>query len=171
MNIFFSSLYPLNSEDGFTLSICPSVHPTSCVCSVAPTVLVGSISYLYILLSNFRRCVTCTVYCKIIKFEFLAIFQICNFVLFWLGNLCESWGIGGISERRHSSCFSYLLIFPFMFVLLWYLLKVYSKCIYSVPPSNTMHEICHCILLSFWSQWLQVFRIQVFYFQQTYIGT
>ena len=42
--------------------------------SVAPTVLVGSISYLYILSSNLRRCVMCTVSCKIAKFQFLAIF-------------------------------------------------------------------------------------------------
>ena len=48
-------------------SICPSVSPASCVHSVAPTALVGSISYLYILPSNFRRCVACKVYCKILK--------------------------------------------------------------------------------------------------------
>ena len=46
-------------------SICPSVSPTFRVCSVAPTVLVGSISYLYILLSHFRRCDTCKAFCKI----------------------------------------------------------------------------------------------------------
>ena len=40
-------------------SVRPSVCPASCVRSVAPTVLVGSISYLYILSSNFRRCVAC----------------------------------------------------------------------------------------------------------------
>ena len=52
----------------------PAGRPASCVCSVAPKVLVGSISYLCILLSNFRRCVACKISCKIIKFEFLAIF-------------------------------------------------------------------------------------------------
>ena len=52
-----------------------SVRPASCVRSVAPTVLVGSISYLlYILSSNFRRCVACKVSCKISKFEFLVVF-------------------------------------------------------------------------------------------------
>ena len=51
----------------------PSVCPASCVRSVAPTVLVGSISYLYILSSNFRRCVTCKVSCKISKLEFFKI--------------------------------------------------------------------------------------------------
>ena len=40
-------------------SICLSVRPASRVRSVAPTVLVGSISYLYILSSNFRSCVAC----------------------------------------------------------------------------------------------------------------
>ena len=46
-------------------SVRPSIHPASCVRSVAPTVLVGSIWYLHILSSNFRRCVTCKVYYKI----------------------------------------------------------------------------------------------------------
>ena len=55
------------------LSICPSVHPASHVRSVVPTVLIGSSSYLYILSSNFRRCVACKVACKILKFEFSAI--------------------------------------------------------------------------------------------------
>ena len=50
--------------------VCTYVRPTSRVRSVAPTVLVGSISYLYILSSNFRRCVACKVSCKISKFEF-----------------------------------------------------------------------------------------------------
>ena len=54
---------------GFT----PPVRPASHVCSVAHTVLVRSISYLYILWSNFRRYVACKVSCKISKFEFLAI--------------------------------------------------------------------------------------------------
>ena len=64
------------------LSVSPSVRPhpshvppAFCVHSVAPTVLVGSISYLYILSNNFRRCVACKVSCKISKFEFLAFFK------------------------------------------------------------------------------------------------
>ena len=73
-----SSLYsPLNEVvggyTGFTPSVqtsrrpsvCPSVRPASRVRSVVPTVLVGSISYSYILSSNFRRCVVCKVSCKI----------------------------------------------------------------------------------------------------------
>ena len=75
---------------GFTPSVCPSVRPVvrpaSRVRSVAPTVLVGSISYLYILSSNFRRCVTC----KFQNLNFWQFFKICNFVLFWLGIWCES---------------------------------------------------------------------------------
>ena len=55
----------------FSKDICP----TSRVHSVAPTVLVQSISYLYLLSSNFRRCVVCKVSCKISKCEFLAIFS------------------------------------------------------------------------------------------------
>ena len=52
--------------------VSPSVRPTSRVRSVALTVLVGSVSYLYILSSNFRRYVARKVYRKITKFEFLA---------------------------------------------------------------------------------------------------
>ena len=40
--------------------------------SVSSTILMGSISYLHILSSNFRRCVTCNVCFKILKFEILA---------------------------------------------------------------------------------------------------
>ena len=54
---------------GITLSVCPSVRPSVCpsvrlsVCgqnrvrSVSSRILIGSISYLHILSSNFRRCV------------------------------------------------------------------------------------------------------------------
>ena len=51
------------------LSVPPSIRPASHVCSVAPTVLVGSISYFYILPTNFRRCVACNVSCKIWIFD------------------------------------------------------------------------------------------------------
>ena len=58
---------------GFTPSVCPSfrpsVRPAYRVRSVAPTVLVGPISYLYILSSNFRMCVACKVSYSISKFE------------------------------------------------------------------------------------------------------
>ena len=48
------------------LSVCPSVRPTSRVRSVAPSVLVGSISYLYVLSSSFRcRVWSCLQNCKI----------------------------------------------------------------------------------------------------------
>ena len=58
-------------------SIRPSVRPASHVHSVAPTALVGSISYLYILSSNFRKSVVCQVSSKISKLEFF-----CNFLKF-----------------------------------------------------------------------------------------
>ena len=56
-------------------SVRPSARPASRVRYVAPTVLVGSISYLYILSNNFRRCVARKVGCNISKFDFLAIFE------------------------------------------------------------------------------------------------
>ena len=56
------------------LSVRPSFRPASHVGSVAPTVLVGSISYSCILSRHFRRCVTYKSSSKISKFVFLAIF-------------------------------------------------------------------------------------------------
>ena len=50
------------------MSVCPSVRPASPVRSVAPTVLVGFISYLYILSRNFKRCVAFKVSSKFSKF-------------------------------------------------------------------------------------------------------
>ena len=79
-------------------SVCPSVRPASRVRSVAPTVLVGSISYLHILSSNFRRCVAG---------NFWQFYKICNFdfVLLWLWIWWESllwvimrqWGVSQIA--------------------------------------------------------------------------
>ena len=40
--------------------------------SISSTILIGSISYLHILSSNFRRCVPCNVCFKIQKFEILS---------------------------------------------------------------------------------------------------
>ena len=67
---------------GITLSVCPSVRPSVrlSVCgqnrvrSVSSRMLIGSISYLHILSSNFRRCVACNAHFKIQKLEILAIF-------------------------------------------------------------------------------------------------
>ena len=52
------------------LSICGQNR----VRSVSSTILIGSISYLHILSSNFRRCVACNARFKIQKFEILANF-------------------------------------------------------------------------------------------------
>ena len=90
-----------------------SVRPASRVRSVAPTVLVGSTPYLYILWSNFKKCVR--VSCKISKFEFLAIFLnlklwlclVLTWDLMWIISMGNHGAVGGISERRHSSCSSY----------------------------------------------------------------
>ena len=90
------------------LSLRPSVCPASGVHSVVPTVRVGSISYLSILSSNFRRCV-----------EFLAIFWgnlklwlclILTWNLMWITSVGNHGATGGISEPRHCSCSSYVII-------------------------------------------------------------
>ena len=60
------------------LQRCPSVRLSACgqnrVRFVSSTIFIGSISYLHILSSNFRRRVACNARYKIYKFEILAIF-------------------------------------------------------------------------------------------------
>ena len=110
---------------GFTtsvrLSVCLSVRPSVCtsVCgqnrvrSVYSTILAGSISYLHILSSNFRRSHV-EVVVKFQSYNFWQIFGICNFgfVLLWHGIWYEStvWvimgGKGVFSEHRRSGCSS-----------------------------------------------------------------
>ena len=51
--------------NGFTLSVCQSVDRIVSALDRSSTVLIGSISYLHILSSNFRRCVACKVCFKI----------------------------------------------------------------------------------------------------------
>ena len=98
-------------------SVRPSIHPTSCVPSVVPTVQDGSISYSYILSSNFRRSVACNVACKILKCKFLAIFLnlylwLCLLLtldLMWITSMGNDDAVGCIAECRHSSCSSSIL--------------------------------------------------------------
>ena len=58
-------------KGGILVSPCPSVRLSVCgqnrVRSVSSTILIGSISYLHILSSNFRRCVACNARFKIKK--------------------------------------------------------------------------------------------------------
>ena len=54
--------------------VCLSVCGQNRVRSVSSTILIGSISYLHILSSNFRRCVACNAGFKIQKFKILVNF-------------------------------------------------------------------------------------------------
>ena len=99
-------------------SVRPSVRPTSRVRSVAPTVFVGSISYLYILSSNFRRCVACIVSCNISKFVTLTL-SCFDWDLVWITSMGNHGAAEGISECRRSSCSSLMTVIPFHFI--WYI--------------------------------------------------
>ena len=96
---------------GILVSLPPSVRPSRIPCPlcVAATVLIGSISYLYILSSNFRGCVTCKVLAKFQNLNFWQFFKICNFdsVLFWLEIWCESllWVTMGWREYLRTQAF------------------------------------------------------------------
>ena len=63
-------------KGGILVSPCPSVRLSVCgqnrVRSVSSTILIRSISYLHILSSNFRRCLTCNICFKMQKLEILA---------------------------------------------------------------------------------------------------
>ena len=63
---------------GILVSPCRSVRLSICgqnrVRSVSSTILIGSISYLHILSTNFRRCVACNAHFRIQKFEILTNF-------------------------------------------------------------------------------------------------
>ena len=63
-------------KGGILVLPCPSVRLSVCgqkrVRSMSSTILIGSISYLHIWPSNFRRCVACNARFKIQKFEILA---------------------------------------------------------------------------------------------------
>ena len=94
-----------------------SVHSASRVRSVAPTVLVRSIS-IHLIKQLQKVCrMERVFFAKFQNLNFWQFFKLCNFdfVLFWLGIWCESLvmvimdhGVaGGISECRHSSCYSW----------------------------------------------------------------
>ena len=106
------------------LSICPSVCGQNGVRSVSSTILVGSISYLYILSSNSSKWIACMGYCIIPTFTFWHFLGICNFDFVFLchGIWCESlvWvimGRRGISKRRRYSCSSLLQICWYWYML------------------------------------------------------
>ena len=65
---------------GITLSVCGQNRFRS----VSSTILVGSISYLHILSSNFRKCVACNVRFKVKKLKKFNV----DFVFFWQRSQC-----------------------------------------------------------------------------------
>ena len=94
---------PHNKVVGGYIGFTPSVRPASHVRSVAPTVLVGSISYLYILSSNFRRCVACQVASKIwifgIFLKFVTLTLSCfDLGLMWITSMGNH-GAAGVSQN------------------------------------------------------------------------
>ena len=77
LHLFLSQLICVFSKMSVPLSVPLSVCGQNLVRSVSSTIPGRSISYLYILSTNFRRCVACWVLWKILKFELF-----CNFFKF-----------------------------------------------------------------------------------------
>ena len=73
LHLFLSQHICVFSKMSVPLSVPLSVCGQNLVRSVSSTIPGRSISYLYILSTNFRRCVACWVLWKILKFEFFAI--------------------------------------------------------------------------------------------------
>ena len=137
-----SLLYPPLNEieggyTGFTLSVYPFVRLSDCgqnlVRSVSSTILAGSISYLHISSSNFRKCVACVKFVsKLKKIEVLAnslnlSLSLC-LVSTWeptwnnsMGN--HSWGGGGYPQNAG------ILVGLVVIMLLMYSVP---HCLYSV---------------------------------------
>ena len=96
---------------GITSSVCPSVHLSvygqNRVRSVSPRILIGSISYVHILSSNFRRWVSCNVRFKIQQFEILANFLnlelwLCRLLTWdpiWLNGMGNHEAAGGYPQN------------------------------------------------------------------------
>ena len=94
-------------------SVCQSVCGWNCVCSVSSIILAGFHIYLFILLSNFRRCVTCKV-CK--EFQNLNFGPFLNLLLWlclaltwdpiWINCIGDYGAVGVFSEDKCSSCSS-----------------------------------------------------------------
>ena len=94
-------------------SVSLSIRPSCILC-----LLCSTFSYLYILSSNFRRCVACKGSCKFQNLNFWQFFKICNFdfVLFLLGIWCESlvWvimGQRGVSQNAGILVVLVLIVF------------------------------------------------------------
>ena len=90
------------------LSICPSICGWNCVHPVSSTILAGSISHLYMLSSNFWKCVRCTRLLQNSKINFFGnFFKFIILTLTWGPIWINSKGQQGIfSEWRYSSCYS-----------------------------------------------------------------
>ena len=99
---------------GFTTSVCLSVCPASRVHSVAPTVLVGSISYLCILsqlqtvcrVQSFLQNFKIGIFGNFFKFVTLTC-VVWTWDLMWITSMGNHGVAGGISECRHYSCSSF----------------------------------------------------------------
>ena len=89
---------------GFTLSVCPSIRLSACgqnrICSVSSSRLVGSISYLHILSSNFKSCVVCKVCFKIWNFGKFFEFVTLTWDPIWLNSMGNHEAAGGILRTQ-----------------------------------------------------------------------
>ena len=92
------------SED-VRLSVRLSVCGQNRVCSVSSTILVGSISYLRILPSNLRRCVTCVILANSLNL-YLWLCLLMTWDSIWLNGMGNHEAAGVSSTCRRSSCSS-----------------------------------------------------------------
>ena len=118
MCVFFVQRSWKGGYTGFTLSVCPSVHLSVCpsMDRIVSALYLQQYSYLRILSSIFRRCVACKYFFKIQKCEILANslnlkLWLCLLLTWdptWINSMSNHVAAGVTSERRRSSCSSWV---------------------------------------------------------------
>ena len=141
---------------GILVSLCPCVRPSRILCPLCSTYSPAWIQFIFIHFIKQLQNVCC-VQSFLQNLNFWQFLKICNFVLFWLGIWCESlvWVImgrwGGISERRCSSCSSWLWSHHIAGLILgWH--PANERCRYTVTLSLIGWVHCHCGCLD--TEWL-----------------
>ena len=132
-------------------SMHPSVHPASCVRSEAPTVLVGSISYLHISYCATSEGVLHAKFlekCKNIGNFLNFVTLVLNWDLMWITSVGNHGVATGISERRCSSCSSLWLAIYYLLVLIHFCFCKQTKlhCTQSDEISDTRRTFSSYII-------------------------
>ena len=136
---------------GILVSLCPSVCLSVCrpngVRSVFFIILVGSISYLHILSTNFRRCVACRAVFRIPQFDF------CHFFNQWLSIFWPPLRVRYMRNHLNAPEFyrSYLLFFAME-------IHLRRKSIYRTKLCDKFQESHDCYVNYITCSWITLYN-------------